>query len=76
MLGGLLVSLVVIAFSPPVWPGPDGEGSPIPLANPAIISIPAGFLACWLGTMLGREGETSRSYDELRVRAETGIGAV
>ena len=75
VLGGLLVSLVVIAFSPPVWPGPDGEGSPIPLANPAIISIPAGFLACWLGTMLGHEGETSRSYDELRVRAETGIGA-
>jgi cation/acetate symporter len=75
VLGGLIVSLVVIGLSPPVWPGADSEGSPIELANPAIISIPAGFLACWLGTMLGREGKTARSYDELRVRAETGIGA-
>ncbi len=76
VLGGLLVSLLVIALSPPVWPGPDGEGSPIPLANPAIISIPAGFLACWLGTMLSREPGTAASYRELHVRAETGIGAV
>jgi cation/acetate symporter len=75
VLGGLLVSLVVILLSPPVWPGPDGEGSPIPLANPAIVSIPAGFICCWLGTVLSREGATDRSYQELRVRAETGLGA-
>ena len=75
VLGGLIVSLVVILLSPPVWPGPDGEGSPIPLANPAIISIPAGFLACWLGTVLSQERGAERTYDELRVRAETGIGA-
>ncbi len=74
--GGLLVSLIVIALSPPVWPGPDGEGSPIPLANPAIISIPAGFVACWLGTMLSHESRTEHSYRELHVRSETGIGAV
>jgi cation/acetate symporter len=48
----------------------------IPGANPAIISIPAGFLACWLGTMLGKERDAERSYQELHVRAETGIGAV
>ena len=45
----------LIVLSPPVWPGPDGEGSPIPLTNPAIVSIPAGFLCCWLGTMLSPE---------------------
>jgi cation/acetate symporter len=76
VLGGLGVALVVIALSPPVWPGPDGDGSPIPLANPAIVPIPAGFLACWLGTLLSREGTTERSYHELHVRAETGIGAI
>jgi cation/acetate symporter len=75
VLGGLLVSLIVIILSPPVWPGPDSESSPIPLANPAIISIPAGFLFCWLGTMLGKERDAERSYQELHVRAETGIGA-
>jgi cation/acetate symporter len=74
--GGLIVSIGVIALSPPVWPGPDGEGSPIPLANPAIISIPAGFVACWLGTVLSRERGAERSYHELHVRSETGIGAV
>ena len=76
VLGGLFVSLLVIVLSPPVWPGPDSEGSPIPLANPAIISIPAGFLCCWLGTILSRERGAERSYHELHVRSETGIGAV
>jgi cation/acetate symporter len=76
VLGGLLISLVIIVLSPPVWPGPDHNGSPIALRNPAIISIPAGFLCCWLGTMLSREHGTERSYHELHVRAETGIGSV
>jgi cation/acetate symporter len=75
VLGGLLVSLLIIVLSPPVWPGPDGEGSPIALTNPAIVSIPAGFVCCWLGTMLGRERGAERTYHELHVRAETGIGA-
>jgi cation/acetate symporter len=75
VLGGLLVSLIVIALSPAVWPGPDSEGSPIRLSNLAIISIPAGFLACWLGTMLSHERGSERTYHELHVRAETGIGA-
>jgi cation/acetate symporter len=34
-----------------------------------------GFLACWLGTVLSRERGAERSYNELRVRAETGIGS-
>ena len=75
VLGGLTVSLVLIILSPPVWPGPASHGSPVALSNPAIISIPAGFLCCWLGTMLGRERATQRSYLELHVRAETGLGA-
>jgi cation/acetate symporter len=77
VVGGLLVALTVIVLSPPVWPGPDSEGSPIPLANPAIISIPAGFLFCVLGTLLSREHAAEASaYYELHVRAETGLGAV
>ena len=75
VLGGLLVSLVMIVLSPAVWPGPDSEGSPVSLTNPAIVSIPAGFLCCWLGTMLSRERGAERTFHELHVRAETGIGA-
>ena len=40
VLGGLAASLILIALSPAVWPGPDSEGSPVPLANPALISFP------------------------------------
>ena len=43
--------------------------------NPGIISIPLGFLGCWLGTMLSRERGAERSFDELYVRSETGLGA-
>ena len=75
VLGGLAASLILIALSPAVWPGPDSEGSPVPLANPALFSFPLGFLSCWLGTVLSREGRAERSYQELHVPAETGVGA-
>jgi len=71
---GLVSSLVLIVLSPTVWPGPDSEGSPVALVNPALISVPLGFLGCWVGTMLGR-AEADDRYLELRVRADTGLGA-
>jgi cation/acetate symporter len=78
MLGGLIASLGLILLSVPVWPGPDSEGSPLgelALDVPAIFSVPVGFLACWLGTMLSSEPEAARRFDELYVRSETGFGA-
>jgi cation/acetate symporter len=73
---GLVASVTLIILSPAVWPGPDHEGSPFSLSNPAIVSVPLGFVACVLGTLLSREREApERSYGELRVRAETGLGA-
>ena len=51
-------------------------GSPIgwELSNPGIVSIPLGFLGCCLGTMLSREHKAERTFDELFVRSETGLG--
>ena len=72
---GLVTSVTLIVLSPAVWPGPDSEGSPFPLSNPAIISVPVGFLGCALGTLLGRERAADRSFDELHVRSETGVGS-
>ncbi len=69
---GLISSVTLIILSPAVWPGPGG---PFPLANPAVVSIPIGFLGCFLGTLLSREGAAEHTYGELRVRAETGIGS-
>jgi cation/acetate symporter len=71
---GLVTSVTLIILSPAVWPGHDSEGSPFPLSNPAIISIPVGFLGCVLGTLLSRESAAERSFHELRVRSETGMG--
>jgi cation/acetate symporter len=70
---GLVSSIVLIVLSPTVWPGPDSHGSPFPLTNPAIVTIPLGFLGCVLGTLVSRPEE--RVYDQLRVRSETGLGA-
>jgi cation/acetate symporter len=73
---GIVASVVMVALSPPVWPGPDSQGSPSSLTFPGIVTIPLGFLGCWLGTMLSRADlETARSFDELLVRSETGLGS-
>jgi cation/acetate symporter len=74
---GVVSSIALIIVSPKVWPGADSEGSPIgwTLANPGIVSIPLGFLGCWLGTMLTTERGAARTFSELHVRSETGLGA-
>jgi cation/acetate symporter len=57
--------------------GPDVRSDPlINLSQPGIISIPLGFLGCILGTLLSKpESKAERQFEELYVRAETGIGA-
>ena len=71
-------SILLVIVSPKVWPGADTvTGSPIgwTLNNPGIVSIPLGFLGCFLGTILSKEKQAERSFDELFVRSETGLGA-
>jgi Na+(H+)/acetate symporter ActP len=46
-----------------------------PWENPGIVSIPLGFAAAWLGTLLSREPSSEEKYEELRIRAFTGLGA-
>jgi cation/acetate symporter len=67
-----------VVISPTVWPGPDSEGGALSwysLANPGLISIPLGFIGCFLGTMLSREPSAEAKFTELKVRSETGLGA-
>jgi cation/acetate symporter len=78
VLFGVVSAIGLVIVSPKVWPGADGvTGSPVgwTLANPGIVSIPLGFLGCWLGTMLSSERGAERSFHELYVRSETGLGA-
>jgi len=73
---GTVSSLVLILLSPKATPGPDSmDGALFPLDNPSIVSVPLGFLGCYLGTILSKERDNQRSFDELLVRSETGLGA-
>ena len=85
MLVGLLSSIVLIVLSPAVM-GVDPptaaarhliQAAPIfPLDNPAIVSVPLGFIAAVLGSLLTRDRAGEATYSELNVRANTGLGAV
>jgi len=71
VLAGVISSVGLVLL------GPDVRGDPlIELTQPAIISVPIGFLGCILGTLLSREEERAeREFEELYVRSETGLGA-
>ena len=77
--GGLIVSVVLVFFSPVVSGAetamfPHHDWHWFPLSNPGIISIPIGFLCGWIGTMLSKEDDTAK-FAELEVRSLTGFGA-
>lgn len=71
LAGGLVVSIIVIVLSPTVM----GQAAWIPLKYPAIISIPIGFVLCWLGTVLRPDRDAAARYSELRLHTEIGVGA-
>ena len=80
VLFGVVSALGLIIISPIVWGGPPGAANTgafdwYDLNNPGIISIPMGFLGCYLGTVLSTERGNEHSYHELRVRSETGLGS-
>jgi cation/acetate symporter len=85
--GGLLITIVLIVFSPvvsgkPVDPVTGRSPSMLqgvdfswfPLDNPGLVSIPASFLLGFLGTVLSRERNQGK-YSEMEVRSLTGVGA-
>jgi len=78
--GGLITCVVLVASSPVVsgsetalFTGSDWSW--FPLANPGLISIPAGFLFGIVGTLTSREAGDEDAFIELEVRALTGAGA-
>lgn len=46
-----------------------------PLENPGLLSVPLGFVAAIVGTLLSREPASEAKFNELLVRANTGLGA-
>jgi cation/acetate symporter len=74
---GLLSSLVLILIGPNGFKAWFQGGKPLfPLQNPGIVSVPLGFIAAWLGTMLGgKEADAEAKFTELEVRENLGLGA-
>ncbi|WP_116205541.1 solute symporter family protein [Amycolatopsis circi] len=85
--GGLIVTIVLIVFSPavsgkPVDPKTGKSASMLqgvdfhwfPLDNPGLVSIPIAFVLGWLGTILSKEHDQAK-YAEMEVRALTGAGS-
>ena len=77
MLTGLISALVLVAISPNVWSPIEGKaifvGEPlIMLTNPALISVPLGFLGGFIGSFFS-PAEDPAKYREVDVKAQTGI---
>lgn len=78
---GLITALVLIFFSPAVsgtatsmFPSEGGGWAFFPLTNPGIISIPAAFIAGWIGTLVGKPDNMEDLQAEMEVRSLTGVG--
>jgi cation/acetate symporter len=75
---GLLAALVLTILSPVIWVAVFGfEHTIFPYSSPALFSVPAGFLAIWLISVLDRSPRAAidkAGYPEQRLRSETGIG--
>jgi cation/acetate symporter len=72
ILTGLVSAVVLVLVSPNLM---EADKAIFPLKNPAILSVPLGFLGAILGTLLSRKSESEQSFTEFYVRANTGIGA-
>ena len=71
MVGGLFASILLIAISPVGM----GDHALFPIPNPGIVSIPFGFLAAMVASLLVPDREAQDMYGQLQVRAATGLGA-
>jgi cation/acetate symporter len=74
LCGGLVCSVLLVVFSPVVSSAPasiypDSDFAWFPLQNPGIVSIPAGFLLGWLGTVLSTRQDAieDKEYEDFEV---------
>jgi cation/acetate symporter len=86
MVIGLLSSLILIILSPSIM-GIDAptvaasarhliQAEPLfPLANPGIVSVPLGFIAAVVGSLVTQDKSAEETFSEVNVRANIGLGA-
>jgi cation/acetate symporter len=73
---GATLSVLLIVLSPTVWIDLLGNPTAIfPLRNPAIVSMPAAFLAGIVASLLTREPTAEAMFDDEKLRTYLGVGA-
>ena len=78
---GLIGAVGLTVLSPGIWNavlGFPAATAPFPYTSPALFTMPAAFLVCWVVSVLdrSRSAELERlAYDGQYVRSQTGIGA-
>ncbi|BCM88236.1 cation/acetate symporter ActP [Abditibacteriota bacterium] len=74
MIVGLLSAVILIVLSPTVWTDVFKLTStpPIPLKNPAIISMPLSFLTAFVVSLLTRDDKADAAFEEQQMRATFG----
>jgi SSS family transporter len=74
MVAGLVTAVGIIALSPIFNP----EDALIPISNPGMISVPMGFLVCFIVSLATQKKgaalqEADATFDRMRVQAVTGM---
>ncbi|TLS45299.1 cation acetate symporter [Streptomyces montanus] len=78
LYGGLATSVLLVVCSPVVSSRPTSfypsvDFAFFPLQNPGIVSVPAGFLLGWLGTVLSNRTEDPGVYEKFQIRSMLGV---
>jgi cation/acetate symporter len=73
---GAALSVLLIVLSPTIWVEILGYPAPVfPLRNPAIVSMPAAFVAGILASLATREPRAEAMFDDEKLRTYLGVGA-
>jgi cation/acetate symporter len=73
---GAALSVLLIVLSPTIWVDLLHNAAPVfPLRNPAIISMPAGFLAGIIASLVVSEPEAETRFHDEKLRTYLGVGA-
>ena len=73
---GTVTAVGLILISPTVWVDVLGNAAPIfPWKNPALVSMPAAFLAGYLGSVLVPDAKAQSLYAAQQIRNYLGVGA-
>ena len=76
IMTGALLAVILIILSPTIWVDLLHHSAPVfPLRNPAIVSMPAGFLAGIIASLMVREPAAEAKFHDEKLRTYLGIGA-